>query len=85
MQVENAMPMQIAELEKIVEGMKEQNPEITATSMTMKELDVLKRLDAIEAKVDRIINKLQLIFGDHVLINGNFNNTIRIVSDGTLK
>ena len=33
-----------------------------------------QRLDILEEKVDRILNAIQLVFGDHVLVNGRFVN-----------
>lgn len=37
--------------------------------------DIEKRLGVLEAKMDQILAKLNLIFGDQVLINGRFCST----------
>jgi len=73
MQIENLHEQQeLDKLNSLIDALKEKNSEIKATTVTMSELDVLKRLDALEAKLDFILNKMELIFGGHHLIDGRF-------------
>jgi hypothetical protein len=75
-QIENLNEKNVEEIEQAIKEMKEHNPDIISKTFSMDELLKGKAenemLQEIADKVDAIGRKLDLIFGEHKLINGKF-------------
>lgn len=72
MQIENLTDYDVNLLQRQVEELKRNNPEIKSKVYQMEDMDFSKRLTAIEENIAELNRKLDLIFGGHVLIKGRF-------------
>jgi len=77
MEIRNLDKPSVEFLNFIVKSMQEVNPIIKSRIFDegeeLKASDSL-RLDIIEQKLNRLINKIDLIFGDAIFIDGRFKN-----------
>ena len=76
MQIENLRENEVNVLEEKLEAMQEDNPELKFRSFPMEELEKGKNenemLQTILDKVESLERKIDYIFKDHVLIDGQF-------------
>ena len=78
MKVENLTEANVDELKEKLEEMKTENPDIDYKTYIMEKLDKGKNenegIAMILDKLEMLERKINMIFGDHVLINGDFRD-----------
>lgn len=73
--IENLTEEDQALLQTVLENMQKANPQLAWEINPMEsDSDISSRLLLLEQKIDKLINKLELIFGDQILHNGKFIN-----------
>lgn len=75
MEIRNLREIESEILQNVVQKMQEVSPEISYRTFKQGEepkVNDTERLDALEQKIDKLISKIELIFGDSVLIDGRF-------------
>ena len=85
MEIKNLFESDVSELEKKIDDLKKGNPSIThrvykmqdTTDTTLSNL-ISDRVSELSEKVKAIQQTLDLIFADHVLIDGKWENTNKI-------
>jgi len=81
MEIKNLFESDVTELEKKIGELKKENPDITHRVFKMDEIPnitIFDKVDEILEQVKTLQRTLDLIFADHVLINGKWENTNKI-------
>ena len=71
-QTENMTPENVEAIQQEIERLSQTNPALKFKTFPMEDLEFAKRLTALEENVDSIMTKLTNIFGNYVLIEGQF-------------
>lgn len=72
-QIENMQPEDVEFLKKQIDELNQGRTEpMIFKTFPMEDLEFSKRLSALEEKVDRILTRIEHIFGPYVLIKGRF-------------
>ncbi len=77
MEIRNMTEQEASILQNVVQKMQEVSPRIACRTFNQDEehkISDKERLEALEQKVDKILSKLDLIFGNAVLVDGRFKH-----------
>lgn len=79
MEIRNLREPDVEALQEKVRELQRENPDIRSRLFGIPEEDhnhveILEKLNRLEDKLDALTRKIELIFGDSVLINGRFES-----------
>lgn len=72
MLIKNIDEKEVIAFEDLIKELRVKNPAIEYVVKDMKGIDIMEKLNALEEKIDRLERKLKLVFGNNIIINGQF-------------